>query len=274
MGNTFGNAYVTIAATSARDATQGFLERQSLQDPESQYVKVDSSSHGALFISTIIDDYPSDVENGVLNQRAWVLQERALSRRTIHFTANQTYWECGGGVRCETLTRMRNSKALFLSDPKFPASLMHRRIDDKIRLFQGLFEKYSQLGITDPTDRPIAISGLVDRLAETFKMRASHGVFEGYLHRSLLWHRADTARMQRIQFAEDRQIPSWSWMASSGRIEYRKVECCDVEWNSEIRFTDEGLQAPTRRLQQCKIEPRDDGACDIRSAANGADMGW
>lgn len=151
---------------------------------------------------------------------------------------------------------------------------MHRRIDDKIRLFQGLFEKYSQLGITDPTDRPIAISGLVDRLAETFKMRASHGVFEGYLHRSLLWHRADTARMQRIQFAEDRQIPSWSWMASSGRIEYRKVECCDVEWNSEIRFTDEGLQAPTRRLQQCKIEPRDDGACDIRSAANGADMGW
>jgi len=151
---------------------------------------------------------------------------------------------------------------------------MHRRRRDKIRLFQGLFERYSQLGITNPTDRPVAISGLVDRLAETFKMRASHGVFHDYLHRSLLWHRADTARMQRIQFAPDRQVPSWSWMAVSGRIEYPKVECCEVEWNSEIRLADGELQATTRRLQQCKIEPRDDGACGVRSAAVSAEMGW
>jgi hypothetical protein len=41
-----------------------------------------------------------------LNKRGWVLQERALARRTIYFTARQTYWECGCGVRCETLTRL------------------------------------------------------------------------------------------------------------------------------------------------------------------------
>jgi len=107
MGSTFGDACVTIAATSAGDATQGFLERPELQDPESLCAKVHTSTYGTMYVSKIIDDYHSDVENGVLNQRAWVLQERALSRRTIHFTANQTYWECGGGVRCETLTRMR-----------------------------------------------------------------------------------------------------------------------------------------------------------------------
>jgi len=41
-----------------------------------------------------------------MNKRGWVLQERALACRTIYFTAQQTYWECGGGVRCETLTKM------------------------------------------------------------------------------------------------------------------------------------------------------------------------
>jgi len=107
MGKTFGNACVTIAATSAGDANQGFLERPRLEDPNSQWAKVYTSTHGTLYISCIRDDFHSDVENGVLNQRAWVLQERALSRRTIHFTTNQTYWECGGGVRCETLTQMR-----------------------------------------------------------------------------------------------------------------------------------------------------------------------
>jgi hypothetical protein len=54
-----------------------------------------------------MDKFQVDVLGGTLNTRAWVLQERALSRRTLHFTDRQTYWECGGGVRCETLTYMR-----------------------------------------------------------------------------------------------------------------------------------------------------------------------
>jgi len=68
---------------------------------------VPNSSHGKVYICTSIDDFPGDVEEGLLNKRAWVLQERALLRRTIYFTKRQTYWECGGGVRCETLTYMR-----------------------------------------------------------------------------------------------------------------------------------------------------------------------
>ncbi|KAH6951058.1 hypothetical protein BKA56DRAFT_626064 [Ilyonectria sp. MPI-CAGE-AT-0026] len=54
-----------------------------------------------------IDQFDADVEEGLLNQRVWVLQERALLRRTIHFTGSQIYWECGRGIRCETLTYMR-----------------------------------------------------------------------------------------------------------------------------------------------------------------------
>jgi len=169
---------------------------------------------------------------------------------------------------------MFSSTDLFLADPKFPASLIHRQPYDKIRLFQRLFERYSQLGITDPTDRPIAISGLINRLAATYKMRASHGMFENYLHRSLLWDRAGTDRMQRIQFAPDHQVPSWSWMAYSGQIAYPRVGCCEVEWNLEIRLADGAIQAPIRRLQQCTIELRDDGFCDVRSAASSLWMGW
>ena len=63
-------------------------------------------------------------------------------------------------------------------------------------------------------------------------------------------------------------------MAHTGRIDYPKVECCEVEWNFDIQLADGELQAPTRRLQQCTIEPRDDGACDVRSAAGSTEMGW
>jgi len=107
MGVVFSNAYCTIAATSAKDPTRGFLTRPITQYPEPQYVKIHTSSYGPVYISRVVDDFHGDVETGILNQRAWALQERALSRRTIHFTTTQAYWECGEGVRCETLTRMR-----------------------------------------------------------------------------------------------------------------------------------------------------------------------
>jgi hypothetical protein len=106
MEAVFQNAYCTIAATSAEDSTKGFLKRP--KEKELQYVIVPESSRGQVYICTSIDDdFDGDVMKGVLNTRAWVLQERALSRRTIHFTERQTYWECGGGVRCETLTHMK-----------------------------------------------------------------------------------------------------------------------------------------------------------------------
>ena len=47
------------------------------------------------------------MEDRSLNKRGWVLQERVLSRRIIHFTKKHTYWECGEGVRCENFTRMQ-----------------------------------------------------------------------------------------------------------------------------------------------------------------------
>lgn len=59
-----------------------------------------------LYICEHIDDFTRDVEESILNSRGWVLQERALSRRTLHFSDSQTYWECGIGVHCETLTLM------------------------------------------------------------------------------------------------------------------------------------------------------------------------
>jgi hypothetical protein len=105
MKAAFKNAYCTIAATSAEDSTKGFLERP--EEKDLQHVMLPKCSHGEVYIWTSIDDdFDGDVIKGVLNTRAWVFQERALSRRTIHFTKRQAYWECGGGVRCETLIHM------------------------------------------------------------------------------------------------------------------------------------------------------------------------
>jgi len=80
MEDIFSLASCTIAATSAKNGEKGLLCRSGV--PAS-------------------NNFDDEVEKAELSSRGWVLQERALSRRTIHFGAIQTYWECGSGIACE-----------------------------------------------------------------------------------------------------------------------------------------------------------------------------
>jgi hypothetical protein len=103
MEDVFASAYCTIAATSAVDSNAGFLARKT----GTGYVRVQDAAGNQVCICAHMDDFEKDVERAGLNKRAWVMQERVLAKRTIHFSANQTYWECGRWVYCENLTIMK-----------------------------------------------------------------------------------------------------------------------------------------------------------------------
>lgn len=102
MEQVFSDAYVTIGASSARSSLDGFLHPRVQRES----VVLSTQDGGQIYICPFIDDFHKDVELGPLNQRGWVLQERALSRRMIHYTSSQMYWECGAGIRCETLAHL------------------------------------------------------------------------------------------------------------------------------------------------------------------------
>lgn len=101
MEDVFSSAYCTIAASSATSSLDGFL----LNRAQRASIGI-RTPQGTLYLAEAIDDFEAHVEQSVLNTRGWVLQERALSRRTIHFTSTQVYWECGEGVHCETLAEL------------------------------------------------------------------------------------------------------------------------------------------------------------------------
>lgn len=102
MESTFSSAYCVIAATQASCMSDGFLNSSSQRD----FVTLLDKSRSHFYVCEAIDDFDRHVSEAELNKRGWVYQERALARRTIHFAKEQMYWECGDGIRCETLTRM------------------------------------------------------------------------------------------------------------------------------------------------------------------------
>jgi hypothetical protein len=104
MENVFSSAYCVLAASSAKSQSDGFLKKRG--GSERDFVKFQRQQEAPFYVCRFIDDFNSQVMNGPLNRRGWVLQERVLAHRTIYFTDQQTYWECGEGVRCETLSKM------------------------------------------------------------------------------------------------------------------------------------------------------------------------
>lgn len=136
-----------------------------------------------------------------------------------------------------------SGKSSFRSDPEFPRSIEYRSPKAKIELFQSLFAEYSNLGLTNKTDRPVAIDSLSRELAKAFRTNVIYGIFERYLHRSLLWRMSQNIPKGRISDSAGQALPSWSWMVYYGQIEYldiRYTEWCrkSAEWDKSVQFVE------------------------------------
>ncbi|KAK8079468.1 hypothetical protein PG997_007286, partial [Apiospora hydei] len=223
MEDVYASAYCTIAATAASNSTAGFLAGKETN--QSLYVKDDQGK--TIYVSTNVADFDKDVEKARLNGRAWVMQERFLSPRTIHFTRTQVYGECGQGIYAGDgifLQSNYQTTKYFQLDPAFPSRLRSSGYGSTWDYLKSMLEDYSQRGISEPSDRAIAISGLLNRIEKVLSgCHIHHGIVEWYLHRTLLWRRA-TRRIAIGQSSEKIEykspVPSWSWMAYTGHVEF------------------------------------------------------
>ncbi|CAN9349867.1 unnamed protein product [Alternaria alternata] len=243
MEEVYSGAYCVVAASCAADHYDGFLKIRGNRD----YVGLCDlgKDRAPFYVCQNLDSFKDHVLDGELHSRGWVLQEHALARRTLFFTEHQTYFECSHGVRCETSTKLSNPLAAFLGDPDFPHIISNATQGEKILRYQELYRKFSRLGLSKPYDRPTAIDGLQQRLLRTMRVKGGFGMFDegvnrGLLRRSLLWRRGtDTESLSRIHFPTENvvsKVPSWSWMAYTGGIDYLQPDFGSFEW--------EELQSP------------------------------
>ncbi|KAK4896717.1 hypothetical protein LTR27_005311 [Elasticomyces elasticus] len=255
MEAVFSNAYCVIAASRATGTSDGFLGTRN----EHQVVSIPQLGGAHVYVYEPIDDFQQDVIDGGLNKRGWVLQERVLARRTIFFTGRQTYWQCGHGVRCETMTRLENKEAAFLGDPNFPKVAEDGSKGAQIHLYELLYRTYSTLAFMNAVDRPVGIAGLESRLIRAFGTDGGYGIFEKYLHRGIMWQRA-SSDVQRISFSRAvDQVPSWSWMAYQGPIKFVDIPFKSVYWEiEEIQSPWTAEPAPTGSRHSTR---RRSGAC-------------
>jgi len=104
-------------------------------------------------------------------------------------------------------------------DPQFPDRLLEAGPGRILEFIQGLSRDFSQLHLTKPTDKSAAFSGLESRITAALKTKSIYGIPEKFIHQMLLWQRPEGGKLNRVEY-DNNSVPSWSWMACSGPIEF------------------------------------------------------
>jgi hypothetical protein len=171
----------------------------------------------------------------------------------------------------------------FILDPNFPKRLLEAGNERTIEFIQFLSIEYSKRGLTEKTDRYTAISGLESRIAQAKKCETRFGIFESFLHRCLLWQRSGERDTDRIDYGAQ-IVPSWSWMAYNGSIEFTDILFGEVEWVRSLRFNKRNrlrwlnkkwkpaLVTDISSFQRCSPERRGTGYALLD--LEGVERGW
>ncbi|KAJ4295516.1 hypothetical protein N0V90_007529 [Kalmusia sp. IMI 367209] len=168
-------------------------------------------------------------------------------------------------------------------DPDFPYRLLQAGQQRTVKAIQSLSAEYSTRGLTYNTDRFAAISGLENRIARAKRCEARFGIFQTCLHRSLLWQKSGESSMDRIEY-KTQIVPSWSWMAYDGQIQFMDVPFHEVYWVRSLRFNKRykyrwlkktwkcALVTVISFFQNCSLEQR--GASYAILDSGNTERGW
>ena len=234
MCQVYENSYVTIAASSAFNSTQG-LFLQDTWDLLSLQISRAGAQDVEFFGRRASPDHPrmqtapgqEGNEDWPLFERAWVLQERLMSPRVVHFFKHEVAWECGRGTLCQCSDIRPTGKSEYRQTPLQSSS------PAICAQWRQLVEIYSCLKLSFLSDKLPALSGLAKQMTRKRPgARYLAGVWSDSLEMDLLWTRwRRPSMLSGIDGASAiRRAPSWSWVAIDARVNFLNESTVRLKW--------------------------------------------
>jgi len=237
MGDVYERAYCTIAAAAAPSGDIGCFAQERAHDDQIVLLLRgrETTVPGAVYLAKLRGPGWTHFDQGPLFSRAWVVQERLLSTRVLHFSRDQIYWECREqlvgetGVTPQLVSRFRTLRGWLhegtrggddgpdltnaASEP-IPSS----REMWFIKFWTEFVTLYSEKHLTVLTDKIPALQGIAARIERMTKLKFCSGTFFGdspSALRVLMWRRAGDFLVPNPS-----GLPSWSWASLDGRIAF------------------------------------------------------
>jgi hypothetical protein len=253
MGDIYAHAACTIAATAAKDSSGGLFFDRCPESMRPLHVDFDfnpvapwleGKDAGFPLVGTYLCDVvhlaERCIEKAPLNQRAWVSQERQLSRRLLHFTSTQLFWECYECKASETYPnglpdwaqtfwladatvlkeRLRNITNQDTDDSSTCSSsdISAQGLDyDTYYAWSIYRHQYSSFALTYNTDKLVAIQGIANLVSRATGDQFVAGLWQSRIIEELCWTKDEP--MDRPTVETTKWIaPTWSWASSKTAI--------------------------------------------------------
>lgn len=227
MADIFSNADLTIAALRAQNSDVGCfahrspLARRPLRIATGQDNHIYAWPKRADALEWGCGPGSVDPSLSPLCQRAWVVQERALSTRILYYGSTMLFWECTECCASEDQPNMHPRSDVFeIHD--FHRSLIDELADEKFEFdmelechhdrWWQLIYHYTYAKLTYATDRWVAFSGLASRIVRRSRHRLIAGLWSEDIAKDLLW------KAYRPGFPIANGAPSWSWVSMDGTV--------------------------------------------------------
>ncbi|KAI4688297.1 uncharacterized protein J4E84_005228 [Alternaria hordeiaustralica] len=184
-----------------------------------------------------------------LLSRVWVLQERVLARRTVHFASYQMQWECSEQVltedgyiedykACEEISLERIAQGLksmkdapVLRDTQRSQNAeVTWRFNPAWRVWSRLIEEYTSRNMTFQTDKLPALSGVISALQKLTGDVCLAGIWKSWFLQGLLWRLQIPDWDEYVFFPKMPQrtdawrAPSWSFASVEGVVVYNALD--------------------------------------------------
>lgn len=158
--------------------------------------------------SQLLEDFDELVGFSELSKRGWIMQERVLSPRIIHFTTTgdgRTFWESRRTGTFEYTTTIDFIRRQSVSDISLCTFTQY---------WFDLVERFSECELTYEDDKLYAIAGIAQHVQGKINIMFKEGLWENSFYCGLLW----LARDDALRIPEKERAPSWTWAARDGEV--------------------------------------------------------
>jgi hypothetical protein len=240
MHGIYKTAFLTVVAASGKHANAGLpgLRPNTREYEQREVVVIDPMDQNpGLSLMTTVKKNPQswassysvgqgDLEMSGWNRRAWTMQEKALSRRTITFSEEQVSWDCPcASFWEEAFFEIRNLRCRPIISTSYHhlslSTLAEKR--PPWELYRNLVSTYSQRDLSYPGDYSDAFTAVIQMMDDTKGERFLWGLPCSRFGLALSWdtiygvHRRNTLSTLAITSLDRRiKFPSWSWLGWVG----------------------------------------------------------
>ncbi|KAH7335103.1 heterokaryon incompatibility protein-domain-containing protein, partial [Pyrenochaeta sp. MPI-SDFR-AT-0127] len=240
MDRVYRNAFFNIAATASRNSHGGLFFDRPKSKPCTVVLSAGRGRETFLLVDTAL--FEKDIADSPLLKRGWILQERLLAPRVLHFARKQLFWECKelcasetypyglpSAIRRDVLQQGLKENGKDSLVKKRPLSLLKlashsfgrlyevegvEEIDqEEVKSWYRIVKAYSQTSLTFTSDKLPALSGIAKFFQRTPRNTYLAGIWKAHLPVGLAWYCSSWVQEAPLPQPEKCRAPTWSWMS-------------------------------------------------------------